>query len=112
MSFSKLLAILTMLSVLLAPALANAAQPKMAPEHHQQMLKSGHCDSAPSEDGKQQSKAKKSCCVSTCMGMAVSILGASAADETPVRAVGGDFPPPQFGSGILAEIATPPPRVS
>ena len=113
MAFRQFLAIFAALAVLLAPSLASAAQPVMAQDHHQQQIvKSGHCDSEAQESRGEEPQPKQSCCASMCMGMAVPTLASAAEERMFVRNAGADFPAAQFGRGVLAEIATPPPRVA
>lgn len=111
------LAVLVALAVLFAPALTRAGEAFAAvPDHHAQMMQSGHCKAAPSnvgEDGKSSDKDKaagKNCCVSMCMAVAI----APAAPPKPVTLHGSaaTFPLTTQYHGCIAEIATPPPRLA
>ena len=109
MSIRTLFAIVVAVAVLFAPAFSRVGEASAAmPDHHAQMMESGHCDSPPSDSEKPGKAAEKSCCVSMCMGMAVT-------PPAPVRGI-GPAPSPAVSAistlhlAHLGEIATPPPK--
>ena len=109
MSIHKLFAILIALAVLLAPAFSRAGEAfATVPDHHAQMLTSGHCqDAAPGSDQEEGSSAK-TCCIAMCMAVAATPPAALAEkDLLHSQAV---FTARAFMMGLPAEIATPPPR--
>lgn len=110
MSVRKLLAVLLAFAMLLAPAFSGAGEASAAvPDgHHAQMMESSHCQSAQSNSDEQEQAPEKSCCISLCMGLAV----------TPPSAVRGLAPAPAAAMSAipalhvpyLGELATPPPK--
>lgn len=116
MSLRTLFAALVAMALLFAPAMTRAGEAFAAvPDHHAQMMKSGHCKAAPStsgDDGKSSDhdKAGMNCCISMCMAVAV-------APPAPATAVAMHAAAPTFQlthqyHGCIAEIATPPPRLA
>jgi hypothetical protein len=109
MSVRKLFAILVAFAVLLAPAFTRAGQASAAmPDHHTQMMESGHCESPSSDKDQSKKPAQKSCCASMCLGVAIappSPLHVSKLPPTPAVS----FIPP-LHLAYLGEMATPPPR--
>ena len=111
MSLRLLLAILTGLALSFAPlGLQNGSAMAMGPGDHQmQMMESGHCDGQPAKDNHSKSSAM-SCCAAMCTALAVApmapagplVLESSA--ERPALE--------QSGHGFLAELPTPPPRLT
>ena len=117
MSIRPLFAILVAVAVLFAPALTRAGEAFAAvPDHHMQMMESGHCKSMPSyadDDGKppdEDKAAGKTCCISMCMAVAVTPTAPAAATAT--LAASPTFPLTHQYHGCIAEIATPPPRLA
>ena len=115
MSIRPLFAILVAVAVLFAPALTRAGEAFAAvPDHHMQMMESGHCKSMPSyadDDGKppdEDKAAGKSCCISMCM--AVAIEPPAAPQSEVLHEAAATFPLIHRYHGNIAEIATPPPR--
>ena len=108
-SIRKLFAILVALSVLLAPAVTGAAM-AAAPHHDMQMLEGGHCQAPPSKPADHEKMGGKNCCISMCT--AVAIAPSAPADNAEPRRQIAQFVPPRTYRGLLAEIATPPPRHS
>ena len=110
MSLRTLFAALVAIAVLFAPALTRAGEAFAAvPDHHAQMMKSGHCKMTPShspDDG----KAGMTCCISMCMAVAVATPLPDAA--VPVHDSVVSFSLTERYHGLPAEIATPPPRRS
>lgn len=114
-NFQKLFVMLVAVALLFAPAFTRGGEAvAAAPDHHAQMMASGHCQSMPSAAGDTSSshhdEAGSSCCISMCMALALS-------PPAPAPAVlmhdsVTSFPPPNRYHGLPAEIATPPPRVS
>lgn len=109
MSIRKLFAILVALSVLFAPAVTGAAM-AAARHHAMQMMEGGHCQAPPARSADHDKMDGKNCCISMCTAVAV-------APSTPAEAAGprqqvAQFVSPRTYHGLLAEIATPPPRQS
>jgi hypothetical protein len=77
--------------------------------HDMAAMEMGHCSSPPPKHDQGKSTPKP-CCVTMCMAVAV----ASAAPEAPppIRQSTATFAHPEAYRGVLAEIATPPPRLS
>ncbi len=111
-SIRTLFAILVALAVLLAPAVTRAGEAFAAiPDHHAQMMKSGHCKAPPTGSDQQQQDdetTSESCCVSVCAGMAFT-PDAPVAERLRPR-VPVTFDVRTFRLGPPAEKATPPPR--
>ena len=108
-SMTKLFAILVALAMLFAPGVTGAAM-AAAPHHDMAMMEAGHCQAPASGSGHHDQSDGKSCCVAMCMALAV-------APSSPAKALPSPREMPQFASpkayhGLLAEIATPPPRRS
>lgn len=111
MSIRKLLGLLVALSVLLAPSVAAAAERGMAlANHDMQMMQMGHCEAPPSGHADHDQNSGHSCCISMCMGVAVT-PGTPAVEKLAVQATPA-FVPPRSLLGFLGEIATPPPRLA
>lgn len=109
-SIRKLLSILVALAVLFAPAFTRfGAAHAATPNHHAQLMDSGHCQMPPSQSGEHK-KAAKDCCISMCM--AVAIAPAAPAEESDLKPVPAVFAVRTIHLPYLGEIATPPPRVS
>jgi hypothetical protein len=115
MSLRMLFSALVAIAVLFAPALSRAGEAFAAvPDHHMQMMETGHCKSAPSDsggpDGSSDQDKAKTCCISMCMAVAV------APDDPPTAAAlhgaAATFPLADQYHGCIAEIATPPPRLA
>lgn len=110
-STHRLFALLVAFAVLLGPVLTHAgAASAAAPGHHDQMMEAGHCEAPPADTSEDDAAPVKSCCVSTCMAIAI-------APPAPMAA-GGLKPAPRLFAvptlhlSYLGEIATPPPRRS
>ena len=115
MSLRTLFAALVAIAVLFAPALTRAGEAFAAvPDHHAQMMQSGHCKSAPSDSSGKSSGHDKAagmtCCISMCMAVAVATPVPEAA--VPVHDSVTSFSLTERYHGLPAEIATPPPRRS
>jgi len=103
------------LAMLLAPAITRVGEALAAvPDHHGQMMTSGHCKilPAPVDTGSSDhdKSAGKNCCISMCMAVAVEPVPPIAdkiAQRTPPV-----FLTPTFHRLSPAELATPPPRFS
>lgn len=108
-SIRKLFAILVALSVLFAPAVTGAAM-AAAPHHDMQMMEGGHCQAPPSKSADHDKMGGKNCCISMCT--AVAVAPSTPAEATGVRLQLAQFALPKTYHGLLAEIATPPPRHS
>lgn len=114
MSIRTLFAMVVTLAVLFAPALTRASEASAAvPDHHVQMMESGHCKSAPAQSGDDTSSdeaAGKSCCISMCM--AVAVVPAIPTKSVSVHGPAATFAPANQYRGRIAELATPPPRLA
>lgn len=110
-SIQRLFAVLVALAVLLAPALTHASAAAAAvADHHMQMMESGHCEAPPSDLGDEDQAPANSCCISACIGIAVTPavpLNDNAVQPAPAR-----FDLSTLHLSYLGEIATPPPRRS
>ena len=111
MSIRKLFAILIAIAMLFAPAFSRVGEASAAvTDHHAQMMESGHCQSMPADSDEHDKAAEKSCCISMCMGVAV----------TPPTSARGPAPAPAavvpaittLHLAYLGEIATPPPKLA
>ena len=97
------------LAVLFAPAFGREGEAAAAvPDHHMQMAEGGHCQSPQSGSEKHDKAPQKSCCVSMCMGAAVTPAG-------DFGSLGPAATPAASGVAALhlsylGEIATPPPK--
>ena len=108
MSIQKLFAIFIALAVVLAPALTGAGEAFAAvPDHHSQMMKSGHCEQMPTAPQSDEA-AEADCCISMCMAVAAS--PAARVVEKRIRSAAPLSLLRQTHAGISREIATPPPR--
>ena|SRR5438477_2236478 len=108
-SMQKLFAILVALSVLFASAVTGAAM-AAAPHHGMPMTEAGHCQAPPSKSADHDRMGGKNCCISMCT--AVAVAPSAPAETTEPRQQITEFVPPKTYHGLLAEIATPPPRHS
>jgi len=108
-SLRTLFALLVAVAVLFAPTLTRAGEAMAAaPNHHAQMMDSGHCKGPPSKSDHHGKADSKSCCVSMCMGIAV-------APSAPMAEVVQQVSPATYAAATihlpyLGELATPPPR--
>lgn len=108
-SIRSLFAVLIALAMLVAPTLAEAGAAADTQGHQMLMMDhSSHCQAPISGSADHHKSDGKSCCVSTCVALAV----APAAPVESVAAPGqlAHFAPPKTYRGLLTEIATPPPR--
>jgi hypothetical protein len=108
-SIQKLFAVLVALSVLFAPAITSAA---MAAAEHQdmQMMEGGHCQAPTSGSADHDKLGGMNCCISMCT--AVAVAPSTPAEAGEPRQQVAQFVSPKTYHGLLAEIATPPPRLS
>jgi len=104
-------------AVLFAPALTRAGEAFAAvPDHHAQMMESGHCKAPPSHSADpdrqsdQDKAAGQSCCISMCM--AVAAAPPEPAESAAMHGSAATFPLTRQYHGCVAEIATPPPRLA
>ena len=110
-SISKLFAMLVAVAVLLAPAFSRAGEAfASVPDHHAQMMEAGHCDAPAPDSGDQDQAPTKSCCISMCMGIAIT--PAAPAKDGQLKPALALFAVPTLHLSYLGEIATPPPRRS
>jgi hypothetical protein len=108
-SLDKLFAILIAVSVLFAPAVTGTAM-AAAPHHGMQTTEVGHCQAPPAKSGDHGKMDGKNCCISMCT--AVAIAPSAPAETSEPRRQMAEFVAPKTYRGLLAEIATPPPRHS
>jgi len=107
--FKNLFALLVALAVLFAPAITRAGEAMAAvPDHHAQMMESGHCKAPPSKSDHHGKTDGKSCCVSMCMAVAVAPV--TPTTETVQRIAPATFAVATIHLPYLGELATPPPR--
>ena len=117
MSLRTLQAALVAIAVLFAPALTRAGEAFAAvPDHHMQMMESGHCKSAPSRSGDADGSpdhdkaGAMSCCISMCM--AVAVVPHAPTQAAALHGAAAPFALIHQYHGCIAEIATPPPRLA
>ena len=108
-SLCKLFAILIAMSVLFAPAVTTTAM-AAAPDHGMQIMEAGHCQAPPARSGDHGKMDGKNCCISMCT--AVAVASSIPAEAAQPRRQMHQFVAPRTYHGLLAEIATPPPRHS
>lgn len=110
-SIRRLLAPLVAFAILIGPALTHASAASAAvPSHHDQMMEAGHCKAPPADSSADDDAPVKSCCVSTCM--AIAIAPPTPLAEGELKPVPRIFAVPALHLSYLGEIATPPPRRS
>lgn len=110
-SIRTLLAPLVALAVLIGPVLTGAsAASAAAPAHHSEMMEAGHCEAPPVDSSENDAAPMESCCVSTCMAIAVTPSAPTADSE--LKPMPRAFTVPALHLSYLGEIATPPPRRS
>jgi hypothetical protein len=110
-SFKTLFALLVAVAVLFAPAITREGEAMAAvPDHHAQMMDSGHCKSPPSKSDHHGKSDGKSCCISMCMGVAVA--PATPMTETVQQVAPTTFTVATIHLPYLGELATPPPRIA
>lgn len=104
---NRLFALFIALSLLFGPLAMDRAM-AATPADHSQMAADSHCQ--PPSGGKVDKAADKPCCTAMCATAAV-VPEAGPAEPvfTRLTAIAG---PAAFHRGILAEIATPPPRAA
>ena len=108
MSFRRLLPLLALLALLVAPFGRMAAAEAMAMPHHAPAAMAGHCDDMPAPDGDEPGKAVD--CMIACAVMTPSEAPALKA-APPARSMPASFAVPGF-SGLHPEADPPPPRFS
>jgi hypothetical protein len=111
MSLRALFAIIIAIGLFVAPlAIRGGAAMAMAPSSgHAQMMKGDHCGKE-SSDTKNNNSDERACCIAMCMAIA----------PAPSAELQSHFPDAsleprtqdQVGRSFLAELPTPPPRVS
>ncbi len=108
-SVRRLFAIFVAISVLFAPAVTTTAM-AAAPDHGMQMMDAGHCQAPPAKSSDHGKMDGKNCCISMCT--AVAVAPSVPAETAQPRRQTHQFVAPKAYHGLLAEIATPPPRHS
>lgn len=115
-SIRKLFAMLLAVAVLFAPAVTGMSAALAAvPDHHMQMMSTGHCKATPSGKNSdsspaKDSKAAKPCCMAMCL--AVAAMPAEIEASPPLIGIASVPTLQNFLIGVPAEIATPPPRAA
>lgn len=114
MSIRAFFAMLLAVAVFFAPTLARAGEAFAAvPDHHAQMMKSGHCKNMSSDEDTPADKDKaaaKSCCTSMCMAIAIVPTPPLLAERFHQAASSPGVS--SFNMISPAELATPPPKFS
>src|SRR5438445_8913670 len=108
-SIRKLCAMLIALALLVAPGVTGVAM-AASPHHQMEMTEASHCQTPPASSGDHQKMAGKNCCIAMCT--AVAVTPSAPAELSPPRRQIAEFASPKAYHGLLAEIATPPPRRS
>lgn len=109
-SIHKLFAILIGLAVFFAPVLTRAGEAVAAvPNHHLQMMESGHCKQQSDSSGSDE-EGMPSCCMSVTVAVAAS--AAAPVTEPERRPLPADFSAPTFNVPRPREIDPPPPRTA
>lgn len=109
MTFRRLLPLLTLLALLVAPFGRMAAAEAMVMPHHQAAAMPGHCDEMPAGDEDGADKTAIDCMIA-CAAMAVA--------ETPNLVASPDVAPAPISltlpdlPGLNPEAEPPPPRLS
>ena len=108
----RFLMLLTGFAMLFAPlAMESGAAMAMSPgDHYAQMSQSGHCDKDDQSADGDSNKAGMACCVATCA--AVSVVPTASIDPAEFTDAEPSVPDDQFRRSFLAELPTPPPRLS
>lgn len=110
-SIRRLFAVLVAFAVVIGPVLTHATAASAAAQgHHTEMMEAGHCKAPPTESSQDDAAPLKSCCVSTCMAIAIAPPAPLADGE--LKPVPQQFAVPTLHLSYLGEIATPPPRRS
>ena len=111
MSLRLLVATLIAVAMMFSPlTMESGGAMAMAPaaDHHAQMTQDGHCGEQPVKD--HDKSVGESCCVAMCSAVAVNPIAPA---EPAIQATSGERPSiAQFRHGFLAELPTPPPRLS
>lgn len=87
-------------------AAAHGSDGQMAMMDH-----SAHCQSPAGSAPDHHKSDGKSCCISMCMALAVTPSVPIEESSRPRQQI-AQFAPPKTYHGLLAEIATPPPRIA
>ena len=109
MSFRRLLPLLALVALLVAPFGRMAAAEAMAMPRHAAVAMAGHCDDMPAPGQHESGKAAIDC-LTACAVMTPADAPALAA-EAPLRAVPAESTPLPI-SGLRPESDPPPPRFS
>lgn len=105
----RIFAALIALSVLFAPMVARVGEAYAAvPDHHAQMMKSGHCETVPDMDKDDSTDGR--CCFQLCLVVAVAPIAPGA--RRPVLGSTKNAMLKTFMVGAPSELATPPPRAA
>ena len=108
-SLRRFFAALMALAVLFAPLLTHAgAASAQVPDHHMQMVESGHCDPAPSSTPGEDAAGPMTCCIA--MFTAVPATPPPLLSEVPLEPAPTLSAASTMHVSYLREIATPPPR--
>lgn len=105
----RIFAALAALALLLAPMASRIGEASAAvPDHHAQMLKTGHCETAP--DGDKDGSTDGSCCFQLCMAVAAVLMFPN--PRPPVLGSTTTQVLESFMVDAPSELATPPPRAA
>lgn len=108
-SMRRLFAALMALAVLFAPPLSHAsAAAAQVPDHHVQMIESGHCETPPSDSPDEDAAAPMTCCSAMFTAVPAAplpLLSDSSLEPAPALSAASTL-----HLSYLREIATPPPR--
>ena len=109
MSIRRLFAVLMAIAVLLGPVLTHGSAAAAAiPDHHAQMMASGHCEAPLSELPGEDTTGAMTCCIALCS--AVPAAPPAPLSEAPLERAPLLSAVSTAHVSYLAEIATPPPR--
>lgn len=108
MTWRRLLPLIALLALAVAPFGRMAAAEAMAPAHHTATAAPGHCDDMPAPDGDEADKLLD--CLTACASLA-------AADASPLPVLTAapaslQAQPPAGAAGVNPEADPPPPRLS
>lgn len=108
MTWRRLLSLLALIAVAVAPFGRMAAAEAAVPSHHMTMTAPGHCDDSPAPDGDNAGKTLD--CLTACASLAaVEAAALAILVHPPAAAVAL---PTAGAAGLVPEAEPPPPRFS
>lgn len=111
MKYRRLLPLIALLALVVAPFGRIAAAEAMAPAHHAGPAASGHCDDMPAPGGDEADKAGKALhCMTACASLA-AVTDAAVPMVVPA-AMAIEAVPSAGAAGLNPEAEPPPPRLS